>query len=386
MNLSALLRTPSGQLLLLSVGVFAILAVLILPSYFIVIRPKRGTIEWMNRIDRPTFSALTAHSLQWNDIVWLLLSGFCAAMLRLIAYLLKYLRRDWLEAMTYHIETLLLRQLLPCAILAILLYLLLRSMFEHTMPAVCGALLGGMMQIENYIPAILLVLSLNFLWRYAAADKDLPLIRHSLLMFLAALFYGVAILRYWPLVWLAPIYVAAYLYAQVYRWRRTTLPNRGIALAISLLLLFFMTVGAILCTWLYYCRRYAMMDQILNLQHFWTLFTEKVIRRINCLVHVENPLLSIYAEDVILFLIGMISFVPILHGLFVRRDSRCIVLLALVPFFFAAWLCGGMYILVPMLTLALTWVCTVFFEREYPSITIGFTALTAIAFLAEFYI
>ncbi len=386
MNLSALLQTASGQLLLLSVAVFAILAVLILPSYFLSIRPKRGTVEWMAYIDRPKLSALSAQRLQWNDIVWFLLSGFGAAMLRLSAYLLKYVRRDWLSVLTQRVETLLLRHVLPCAILAVLMYLLLRSMFDNTMPAVCGAILCGMMQLNDYVPVILLVLSLNFLWRYAAADKDMPLTRHCLLMLFAALFFGVAILRFWAMVWLAPIYVAAYFYAQIYRWRSTTLPNRGVALAISLLLVFFMTVGAIGCTWLYYCRRYAMMDQILNLQRFCELFAEKARSRIHALLPYMDPLSSIYAEDAILFIIGMISFLPILHGIFCRRDSRCIVLLAIAPFFFAAWLCGGLYLLVPMLTLALTWVCNIFFEREYPQITVGFTALTAIAFLAEFYI
>lgn len=386
MNLAAMLKTTSGQVTLLSIGVFAILAVLIIPSYFIAIRPRRGTIEWMQRIDPPKFAALRVRKLEWVDLIWMLLSGFGAGFLRLLACMLQFMRRGWMEAFVRNINTLLSHQLLPCMILGVLLYLLLRSMTERPMPAVCGAVLGGLVQQGNHTSAMLVVLSLICLWRFAAADADMPLLLHSLWMLLSALFYGIAILRFWSLIWLAPIYVAAYLYAQVYRWRYTSLPNRGMALSISLLLVFFMAVGAILCAWVYYCRRYGMLSQVLDLQQFWTLVSAKISRRISHLIVISHPLRSFCVEDSILLLLGMASIPPIVHSGFSRLDARCFALLALLPCFLAVWLLGSMYLLMPLMAMAWAWVCDTLLEREYPSLAVSFTALSVVAFLAEYYI
>lgn len=386
MGLGAYLRTSYGQMMLLSIGFFAILSILIVPSYFLAIRPKRGTTEWMRRIDRPEFSALIPQRLRWSDIAWLLLSAFCTLMLRLAAYLLKYLRRGLLTAISQYFETIVLYYLLPCAILTGLTYLLLRGIFDQPLPAICGAILAGTMQIENYLAAILLVLSLIFLWRFIAADENLSLIWHSAWLFLSLLFYGVALLRFWSMIWLSPIYLGAYIFAQAYRWRKTKIEHRGMALAISLLLLFFMAVGALLCAWAYYCYRYNQMEQLLNLQRFWEIMSFRLVRRIGAMIYLVNPLHSIFAEDVILLLIGGFCYLPILYSALAQRDSVCLVLLALVPCFLLMWMLSGMYLLVPVLVLALTWVCNAFTEREYPALTISFTVLTVFGFLVEYYI
>lgn len=386
MDLSAFFQTQYGRLVLLSSGIFAILAVLIIPSYFIVIRPKRGTTEWMQRIDVPQFGAMTVQRLRWSDIAWVALSSFCAPMLRLSGYLLKYLRRGWLQAVSQHLDSLVNECLIPCAIIAALLYLLLRSMLDQPLPAICGALLGGMMQMENYLAAILTVLSFIFLWRYVAADADMSLFAHSALLLLSLMFYGIALLRYWDLIWLAPVYLTAYVYMQLYRWRRGDETERGAALAVSVLLLFFMAVGAVVCAWAYYCYRYNQWQHILNLQQFWEVMSVRLINRVQGLISLKHPLTVICAEDIILLLIGGAALVPVVHGAVVRRNSLCLALLLLLPSFVAMWLLSGTYLLVPVLTLALSWVYHILLERDYTSLTIIFTVLTAVGFLAEYYI
>ena len=384
MDFGIFLRTRYGQLILLSCGIFAILSVLIIPSYFIAVRPKRGTTEWMRRIDAPKFTAMAVQKLRWSDIAWVMLSSFCAAMLRLSGYLLRYLRRGWLQAISQHFDSLVWQRLIPCAIMSALLYLLLRSMIDQPLPAICGALLGGMMQMENYPAAIIVVLSFIFLWRFVAADVHMSLFAHSVLLFLSLVCYGVALLRYWTLIWLAPIYLAAYIFMQIYRWRNHS--ERGVALAISLLLLFFMAVGAVVCAWVYYCYRYNQWQHVLNLQQFWDVMSVKFINRVYCLIDLKHPLTVIYAEDIILLFIGGAAFVPVLHGAIARRDSFCLALLALIPSFVLMWLLSGTYLMVLILIFALTWVFERLNAREYPSLVIIFTVLTVIGFLAEYYI
>lgn len=387
MNWSSFFSSTYGQQVVILIGAFTLFAALCIPAYFYAIRPARGTTEWMSRIDPVKFAPFKVLNPCWGDVAWALLAGFCAAMLRLIGYFLKYFfNSNLLQIMPQVIRTLLIYRLIPCAILSIALYFLLRSMFEQTLPAVCAAALGGLMQTGSLPAAALVTLSMLFLWRWMAADADAKFIPRFLLLPPALACYGLALVLYWPVVWLAPLYLLAYLYAQIYRWRKTTLPNRGMSLAISLLLLFFLALAAIICAWAYYCYSRGQLDQIVNLRLFLDVMPAKFIYRMNFLIVKSNLFSAIFVEDAILFISGMFSFVPILHGLFVRRDSCCIVPLVMLLPFAAVWLCGGMYLMLPLLIVALAWVLNIYATRGRHSYTIAFTVIAVAAFLVEHFL
>ena len=57
----------------------AALFLLSVPAYFAARRPRRGTTEWIARLDRPHFAPLTAQDLKWTDAPWAVLAALCAA-------------------------------------------------------------------------------------------------------------------------------------------------------------------------------------------------------------------------------------------------------------------------------------------------------------------
>ena len=381
-----LLGSSSGQLLLVLMIVFAVFSAMMIPAYFIALRPQRGTTEWMKRLDRPKFAPLHAQKLRWGDIAWALLSGFCAAMMRLISYLLAYFRMRQIDALPKYFESLLLYRLIPCAVLGIALYLLLRSLFDKTLPAVCGAILGGLAQIDDAWAGALVALSFMLLWYWMAADADAPIFPRALMLLGSLACFVLTVTQYWAVVWLAPVYFVAYLYAQIYRWRKTTKPGRAVSLAISLLLLFFAAVGAVVALWVFYCYLSEQPENITNLRKLVTILPQKLLARLEILIAPLRLRGSIYGEDAFLFTIGVISYVPILHGIFKRRDSRCIVLLLLQVPFAAMWFLGGMYLAVPVMIPAVAWVWNTFAEREHSGSVICFALGTALMYLVEHFI
>ena len=60
--------------LLLLVG-FGVIACLSVPAYFVALRPRRGTTEWMRRLDQPHFAPLQAQGLRWADALWAVLAA-----------------------------------------------------------------------------------------------------------------------------------------------------------------------------------------------------------------------------------------------------------------------------------------------------------------------
>ena len=123
--------------LLLLVG-FGVIACLSVPAYFVALRPRRGTTEWIARLDRPHFAPLTALGLKWTDALWAVLAALCAAAAWFFtAALLPALgqREDALRLLAENAPAL-LRAAVPCVLLALALYLVLRTMDEHPLPAI----------------------------------------------------------------------------------------------------------------------------------------------------------------------------------------------------------------------------------------------------------
>ncbi len=386
MNLM-LLSIPSDSLALLITGVFALFAMMLIPIYFVSIRPVRGTTEWISRIDRPKFTTLTVQPLRWGDLAWALLAGFCGAMLRLVSFLLLYLQKNMLQVFSTVLKHLSIHYLLPCALLSVAIYLLLRSMCKLTLPAVCCALLAGLMQISNVWAAALVAISLLFLWLWTASNADTAFFPRALLLLVSLAVYGLALLRYWELFWLCPIFPTAYIYAQIYRWRKTTLKNRGVRLAISLLLIFFAGIAAVFAGWAYYCLYKMQQPELLtDLRLLLQIIPSKLLARLKSLSIAVDPFATVLVRDALLFSLGAFSLIPLLHGIFRWHDSKCIAMLVLLPLFAAVWFCGGMYLCVPMLSVLLGWVLAVITEREHPWIVVGFSFVAAATFILQLFI
>ena len=64
---------------------FLILALALLLFYFSAMRPRRGTTEWMGRIDRPRFTALRCGRLRALDAPWGVLAAVCGATVAVLA-------------------------------------------------------------------------------------------------------------------------------------------------------------------------------------------------------------------------------------------------------------------------------------------------------------
>ena len=61
------LLSDSASLRLVFACAAAALFLLSVPAYFTARRPRRGTTEWIARLDRPHFAPLTALGLKWTD-------------------------------------------------------------------------------------------------------------------------------------------------------------------------------------------------------------------------------------------------------------------------------------------------------------------------------
>lgn len=345
-------------LLLILLGAVAVLAALSIPVYFAARRPRRGTTEWMHCIETPHFRPLQAARLCAADCGWLPLAVVLAAGGRLLAELsFASIRGAGALALSYLPQY--ARSVLPlCALLAAGTYLLVRELSGSALAAVCAAIVLTLLQADGLGRAAVTVWALLFLWQWVCTGSEryfLPALwlTLSLVCFSAGLF-GCA-----RLLWLAPLWIAAWIYVQL---RRRSLGRAAGSLLLTALLCALLTVG--LCGLRLLRERYAGQGlSPIATAEFWRAVPPLLVQKLRQLGTLP-AFAPAYSTDGLLALAGGAALLCALHGAIRRRESVCLALLVLLPFFAAVWLLGGRYLLNVPLALALGWLWGLWARRE----------------------
>lgn len=368
---------------------FALLACLMIPLYFYVRRPKLGTIEWIGRLDPVHFGALKCCRFRNTDVIWSLLTGLCALFLNFttLVFLCNIPQRENALQVMRNAFPYFLRASVPPAIFAIGVYLLLRAMFGGTFSAMCIAILGGMMLHSESIACALLAFSLLFLYLWASAPYDAPLFPRALWLLLSGGCYAIALLPCAAMIWLLPFYVIVYAAVQIARFRNGNPETRKKKLLVSILLVglaFVLGVIALLAAfalaegWLAHSGPALLLSG--SFYQYMFAYIKATLRSL-----ISNPyhLQYVLAGDAFGLILGAFALVPLLHGVLRLRESRCLLLLCLLPFAMLSFLLSGYYyMLLPML-LIVGWTWSTFRKRGRPMYPAMFAGATVVFYFAQ---
>lgn len=361
----------------------AVLMCLSVPAYFHALRPRLGTTEWIRRLDPPQFAPLQIQRLHWADALWTLLATLSAAVLRFLYYffyLKLHHRSNAPELLSVSMRYILVR-VLPCAVLALAVYLLVRTMFGKPLPALLCAVLAGFTQNTASASTALLAVSLLCLYVWMSAPYDAPLFLRALWLVGAGVTYALATLLCLSAVWLLPFYLSAYVLTQVLRWRGGNPARRGKKLLLSLLLTPLALIFGTIALWLLYCtvakRMAGSPIDLLRSFRFYRALLPTIGEKLTKLVSGNAAVLRTLKDNAFVYLAGLASLPPLVHGAFRLRDGRCLFLLCLLPCCLCAWLLGGTSLLSLPLLLSLSRLWSVCTERNHASYAVGlFCAVT----------
>ena len=190
----------------------AVLLSLSVPAYYHAMRPRRGTTEWIRRLEPQQFTPIQVQRLNWTDVFWALLAVVCSAALRLIYHFFFLQLHRMSNAAQIFLSVLrwLLRCTLPNMLLAFALYLLLRTLFGgKPLPALLCGIMAGYTQNAAVTSTALVICSLFCLYVWMSALYDAPLFFNAFWLVGAGLLYAFAMLLCRSIAWLAPCYLAA---------------------------------------------------------------------------------------------------------------------------------------------------------------------------------
>ncbi|MGM9552677.1 MAG: hypothetical protein ACI3V2_00090 [Faecousia sp.] len=368
----------------------AVLLSLSIPAYYYAIRPRRGTTEWIKRLEPTHFTPLRIHSPGWTDIAWALLTAVCAAALRFAYYFfsLKLHRKSNAMQLLSSYMPHLARLVLLSVFSALALYLLLRTMFGgKQLPALLCAILAGFTQNTAVASTALLFASVLCLYAWMSAPYDAPLFFHAFWLLASGLLYALALLLCGRAAWLAPWYLGAYIVTQVLRWRGGNREQRIKKLGASLMLTLLAFLFATLLLWLLYCLLSHRIEgspmELLRSFRFYREMLPTFGKKLASLFRGGSLLRRVRLEDGFVFLAGLASLIPLLHGTLKLRDTRCLLILCLLPFCLCAWLLGGAYLLPIPLLLSLGRLWQTYTERGHSAYAVGFFCAVCLCFLAK---
>lgn len=378
-------RLSGYGLLLVPIGVFALAALLSVVLFFQTQRPRRGTIEWIRKHDRHSFTPLTRQRLALPDLLWCFLSvvgGTAASFVHL------FLRHGWHlladplsvvgEAGSY-----LLYKLAFVILLAASTYLLMRALFREPLIAMAAAILLPFLQVSYQPAAAFVTVALYFFYLWMTADPEATVLGSCIWLILALLTYGLALVLCFPSIFLLPLFFVGYIYTQIDRWLRGDPHERTGKLVGSLCLTVFSLLVWVLLVWTIYqilSGRLTDLSQLRTFAFFTAImptFTEQ-LRQMLCF----PSLLDAFAHtDVFLLLAGAAAVLPALYGVIRCRDSRSLLLLLLLVPFAAMWVCGGAYLMSIPFVLLLGWMWNSYVERDRTLLAIA-SPVTVLAFAA----
>ena len=381
-----LLRETRLVAALLICGVLAALSVIF---YFRILRPRRGTTEWMQRLERSKATLFPAPKLCIGDTLWAAMSVVMAAVFQavfLFFWLRLHLHPNPAAIVIASVKFFLLRMGLSAA-LALGIYLLLRCMFQGDMSAICPAALSGLL-IANYVDTvILLVFSLLCLYLWMSTENSNPLFPWGLWLLASGALFGWASLTCPQVLWLLLFYLAAYVCKQVLRFLYGDPLRRGNQLIVSVAVTFAACIVGVTVLFLFTAllsHRYEgdFLENIRSPEFYKNilpLVKEKITQLFTREIGFRE---SILAKDSLIFIFGGLSAIPLLYGLFVRKELRCVWLLCLAVCFALPWLLCGIYLMnLPMLLL-LGYAWDTYCRRERSFILPVYAVVLAGAYIA----
>lgn len=331
---------------------FLILALALLLFYFSAMRPRRGTTEWMGKLDRPRFTALRCGRLHAPDALWGVLTTACGAAVAVLAASGFAL---WTEAFLHW-------QTAYAALEAAAAYLWLRLLCADALTAALSAVLLPAMLPEGPSSALVL-LSLPVLQLWMGRDPKKGLFPAGLLLPGFTLLFGAAVLLDGRFFWLAPVYVGAYIFAQVQRWHFSG--HARLRALLASLGLTALTVA--LCVPVLYAGRSLLAGKSLASLglcdgSFFPALLDALRQGLSGLRQTAPETVLRWRECYVL-LYAAASLLPVLHGLIRLHELRCAALLLLPVPFFALRLLGGVDLLPAALLTLPAWTLTTLGRR-----------------------
>lgn len=340
------MNIASGNLQWYDVLLILFYAALLLPMPLLTFRaqrPKKGTLEWIARYDRPrmTLEKARPHFTRQSG-VYLLLAGIAAVAVA-AAVLLLQLRLYSAQAMrgvtfryymTYYAYPLLS---------AAGIFLLMRRVLCSDAGALFAALIMAAEPLGDRRPVVLLIASLYCLYRYLSAPKALRLLKTEPWLYAAGLLLGTAGLLQWSLFWLLLFYAVCFAVKCAARYRAGEGKAMLLSIALACVALALALLAAVCLHVLHsgWATAAELPRRILQKEIYRRYWQRAVWVFASCIRLPELHELGLVARLLPSLLLCLGAIPVLLAGLWKRADAEALFLLGVLASLLVCWIFTG---------------------------------------------
>ena len=365
------------SLVLIFMGLCLVFVVL----YFVVQRPKKGTIEWIQTYDRERFRLFTYEPFTLKDVLFWLLTFVSALFLSGLRFVM-HDRLGLVDSFAYDPIKMLLTGAAAIFCLSLSFYGFFRLFYTSRCVAFLVTCISCALLSNNYYSVVLLLFSWIFLYIWICNyDRNYKAV-HRLYFFLAFAFYLLTLMTCWATLYLAPVYIAGAIYGKVIQWHQED-RKKG-RLFLSLLMLMITCAVVALVMWLFY---YAHKNETMNLlttalsADTYHDIIPTFLKKTADITLPQKPGAIMVRQDLFRPILFITSLPTVFYGI-AKRKIRALTATVCAVLFLAAWIFGGVDIMCAGAMLSIGWMFKGFRDRNYKWLA----AMLGFAVLAFYYI
>lgn len=334
--------------------------------YFVVQRPKKGTIEWIGAYETGRYEAFTYEPFGYKDILYGLLAFVIAWVLCALRFMIHY-ELGLMTPFSQGIEKMLLYFTVAILCLTAAFYCFYRLFYTSRFVAVLVTCLSSALLSTELYPVIFLLFSWMFLFLWICNNSSNYKRIHGLYLLLSGVFYGLTLLTCWASFYLSPIYLVGYIVGKVIQWHRGDQEKKGGRLLVSCLMLLITGGVCFLFLWLLY---YAYKNENMNIlttalsgETYHDIIPTFVQKMADITVPKEVDV-QVVRQDLFRPLLFISSLIPTIHAAFWKKKSQALTaVLCAIPFL-CAWIFAGVDIMCPGAMLSIGWMLKGFRDRD----------------------
>lgn len=369
MNVLDFIQHYSVDLVLIASAL--LLLVLYLAAYVRARRPKEGTLEWIRMYDRQRFSLTGTAALSWRSVGVAALAGLCSTAVLVLRY--------WvlMHASAYRFADIFtsryfLGELATAACGGGAMALLVQALLQDKNVGLCAGILYSFAFVSQTRGAALLVLSLFCLWQWLRQDSFAAPLRALPWLLGSMILLALSVVYCWSILWLVPLYVAAYVMKLISRARAAASGGKAISCWLSVPVVVLLTVLGAIALWGVVKIRLGTLSarqfpaKLLTLDCYREMLQDLPLLMRSLLPRFAATHLRVVRYDWPVFLCGMLSLAAMLVGAICRHDTSGVAIGVLSVWLLLIWVFTGAYLLPVGLIPAIAYLWQGFRQRKNP--------------------
>lgn len=365
-------------------GIFFILCIGFVVLYFSVLKPKKGTIEWIHTYATDKFEPFIYEPLTIKDGLCWILTFAVAFGLGSLRFFVHY-RLGLMEPFSTDVWQMIRTGAEAAFALSVVFFVFFRLFYTSRYVAFLLTCISCALLSREMYAVILLLGSWIFLFLWICNNYRNYKRIHSLYLALALVLYCLTLMACWASVFLAGIFLSGLVMGKVMQWHRGDQEKKKGRFIVTFILGCITCGIIVLVMWLFYYAHTNENMSLLTAALSGGTYHDIIpvfIMKMGDITLPEKPVGNIIRQDIFRPILFITSLIPTVYSGIFKKKTQALTATICAVSFLSAWIISGVDIMCSGAMLSIGWMFKGFSDRGHK----GYAALISVAVLGFYFL